>query len=129
MSTTTIKAPPVQVMIIVQLVVILVMAAVTYLLLGKVGAYSTVLGGLISTVPNAYYAHMVFRHRGASAMSRVIRSIYVGEVIKLVMMGAGFAMALILVEPLDELALFAGFVLVHVAGMVALVRIQPGARQ
>lgn len=113
----------------VQLLVTLVMAVAVLLFLGKVSAYSTILGGLISTVPNAYYAHMVFRHRGASAMPRVIRAVYMGEVIKLVMMGAGFAMALTLVSPLNEIALFAGFVLVHMAGMVALAAIQSRARQ
>lgn len=124
MSATTIKAPPVFIMTAVQCVATVVLVAVSYLLWGVVSAYSVLLGGLISTVPNAYYARKVFRHRGARAMTRAVKAIYMGELVKLAMMGAGFGLAFKMVDPLNAFALFAGFVLVHVSGMAALVRVQ-----
>lgn len=116
-------------MIIAQIVVMLVTAAVASLLWGTVTAYSIALGALISIVPNAYYARKVFQHRGARAMTLIVKAIYMGEFIKLTMMGAGFALAFIYVKPLDTMALFAGFVLVHMAGIAALVNIQKRPQQ
>lgn len=57
-------------------------------------------------------------------MKRTVKAIYMGELIKLALMGAGFALAFKYVRPLDAVALFAGFVLVHAAGIAALVKIQ-----
>jgi ATP synthase protein I len=62
-------------------------------------------------------------------MTQVIRSVYIGEAVKLALMGTGFAAAFILVDPLNKLALFMGFILVHVAGMVAVVWNQPGTQR
>ena len=113
----------------VQAIVMLVLALASFLLWGRVFAYSLLLGGLISAVPNAYYARTVFRQLGARAMVRTVKAIYMGELIKLVLMGAGFALAFTLVEPVDAIALFAGFVLVHLVGIVALVKIQAAPQQ
>ena len=129
MSTGTIKAPSLAMMTVVQGAVTLALAITSYLFWGRVSAYSLLLGGLISTVPNAYYARAVFRHRGARALTRTVKAIYMGELIKLAMMGAGFALAFKYVRPVDATALFAGFVLTHAAGMAALVKIQATSRQ
>src|SRR5690554_2899109 len=124
MSSTSIKAPPVRFIALAQCVATLILALVFWVLWGRVSAYSMMLGGLISTVPNAIYARQVFRYRGARAMTQVVKAIYMGEFIKLTLMGSGFALAFTLVEPLDTKALFAGFVLVHGAGIAALAKIQ-----
>jgi ATP synthase protein I len=93
------------------------------LLLGSwVLAYSVLLGGLISLIPNAGFASLVFRHSGARAMGAVVRNAYMGELMKLVTIGAGFGLVFVLVDPLHVPGLFIGFVLVHMAGLVALIR-------
>lgn len=107
----------------------LILAAVFWLLWGRVSAYSLVLGGLISTLPNAVYARQVFRYRGARAMTLVVKAIYMGEFIKLALMGAGFVLTFTLVNPLEVKALFAGFVLVHGIGIAALAKIQAHSQQ
>lgn len=126
---TTIQAPPVARMIAVQSAALLILSAVILLVAGRVSAYSLLTGGLISLLPTAYFAHKAFRYRGARAMTQAVKAIYLGELIKLVLMGTGFALAFNTIRPLDALALFAGFVLVHVTGIAALVTLQQAARK
>ena len=112
--------PPAVRHLLVQVAVLLLLSGSGFLMLGVVLAYSVLLGGLISIVPGAYFVRKVFAYSGARAMHNVVRSVYVGEVIKLLLMGAGFALSFALVDPLHVPGLFAGFILVHGAGMVAL---------
>lgn len=74
-------------------------------------------------IPNAYFAHKVFRYRGARAAKKIVRELYTGETIKLLLMGAGFALSFLYVKPLNTAALFSGFVLVHITGILVFVRI------
>ena len=96
------------------------------LLLSSVLAYSVLLGGLISLIPNAGYASLVFRQSGARAVGAVVRNAMLGELMKLVLIGAGFALVFVLVDPLHVVGLFTGFVFVHLAGLVATIR-TPGS--
>lgn len=93
----------------------------TYLIQGRVGAYSVILGGLVSIIPNAYFGRMVFRHAGARAIETVVKSAYVGEVVKLILMGAGFGLIFAQVDPVSASMVFAGFVLTHLAGIIGLI--------
>jgi ATP synthase protein I len=92
------------------------------LILGGVLAYSVLLGGLISLIPNTGFAILVFRQGGARAMGAVVRNAYLGELMKLVLIGVGFALVFVLVDPLHVIGLFTGFVFVHLAGLVAMIR-------
>ena len=89
---------------------------------GIISAYSLLLGGLISIIPNAYFANKMFREVGARAMERVVKRALVGEVVKIAMIGLGFVLALMLVKPVDVLMLFVGFSLAHIAGIVETAR-------
>jgi ATP synthase protein I len=97
-------------------------ALVVFVTLGAVTAGSVLLGGIISILPNAYFAHCVFRHAGARSIEKAVRSTYQGELIKLLMMGAGFGLVFALVEPIAVPAVFGGFLVVHVGGLLAVVR-------
>jgi len=112
-----------------QAVVLLILSTVTLLVAGRVSAYSLCLGGLISLLPTAYFARRAFRYRGARVMTLAVKAIYLGELIKLALMGAGFGLVFKYVRPLDSIALFAGFVLVHLAGIAALVTLQNATRK
>lgn len=107
-----------------QLAALLLLTGLSYWGLGLVFAYSVMLGGCISIIPNAYFANKVFRVSGARAMESMVRNAYVGELIKLALTGAGFALSFVLVNPLHVPGLFTGFVLVHIAGIAALVTSQ-----
>jgi ATP synthase protein I len=89
---------------------------------GAVSAWSAALGGIISIVPNAYFAHRVFRYSGARSMDKVVRSTYQGELMKLLMTGAGFALVFTQVEPLRVSAVFGGFLAMHAVGLWLIVR-------
>lgn len=120
---SSIKAPPVYKLIAAQVVVAIGLGAAGLMLLNTVSAYSLLIGGLISAVPNAYFARKAFRYRGARATQQIVRSMYIGEAIKLLLTGAGFALSFFYIEPLDAAALFSGFVLVYVTGVLVFVRI------
>ena len=112
---------PVRYLLSVQAITTVLLAG-TALTLGYVVAYSVLFGGLISLIPNAGFASLVFRDSGARAMGAVVRNAFLGEVMKLVMIGAGFGLVFVLVDPLHVPGLFTGFVFVHMAGLVALIR-------
>jgi ATP synthase protein I len=125
---SSIKAPPVRKLAAVQLLVVFGLSSAALLFLGWISAYSVLIGGLINMIPNAYFAHKAFRYRGARAAQKIVRELYTGEAIKLLLMGAGFALSFLYVKPLNTAALFSGFVLVHITGILVFVRISTPPR-
>ena len=123
---STIKAPPIYKIMASQFIAVGLIAAGGYAVLGWTGAYSLLLGGLICAIPSAYFAVKAFQYRGARAAQKIVRAFYLGETIKLLMMSAGFLLSFIFVEPLNTLALFAGFILVYLAGLMALMKLRTG---
>jgi ATP synthase protein I len=121
----TISTPPIGRISLIQVAAMLLLSGASLVVLGKVSAYSVLLGGLISIIPNAYFAAKVFSQSGARAMETVVRNAYLGEFIKLALMGAGFSLVFVLVKPLQAPGVFAGFVLVHIVWLVSLIRLQP----
>ncbi|HHX82060.1 MAG TPA: F0F1 ATP synthase subunit I [Pseudomonadaceae bacterium] len=105
-----------------QSVVLILLVLGMLLVAGKLAAQSAALGGLVSILPQAWFTRQVFRHSGARSMEKVVRNAYVGELVKLLMMGAGFALIFTLVEPVAAAAVFIGFVVSHLAGLLALAR-------
>ena len=121
---STIKAPPIYKIIASQFVAVGVVTAIGYTILGWISAYSLLLGGLICAIPNGYFATKAFQYRGARAAQKIVQAFYVGEAIKILLMCAGFALSFKYVSPLDIWALFAGFLLVYLVGLWALIKIQ-----
>lgn len=75
----------------------------------KVFALSALCGGLIAVVPQAYFATLAFRWRGAKSARAIARSSYAGEVGKFLLSVAGFAVVFATLRPIDGLAVFAGY--------------------
>lgn len=107
---------------VVQSVVLSLLVLGMLLVGGNAAALSVALGGLVSILPQAWFSYSVFRYSGARAMTQVVRSAFVGEGIKLVLMGAGFALIFVFVDTSKPAAVFAGFVATHVAGLLAIAR-------
>ncbi|MEC8859728.1 MAG: ATP synthase subunit I [Pseudomonadota bacterium] len=120
---STIKAPPIYKVAAFQLLFLLLISALAAILAGWVSAYSLLIGGLISLIPGTLFASRVFKYRGARAAQMIAREVYRGEAIKLVLSAASFALSFIYVEPLNVVALFSGFVLVYLAGVVLFARL------
>lgn len=92
-----------------QLVVVLLLAAVLWQWKGVVAGYSGLCGGLIAWLPNMYFAHKAFRFSGARAAQAIVRSFYAGEAGKLILTAALFTLTFAGVKPLAPLAVFAVF--------------------
>ena len=127
MTGAEIARPPVHRITLAQLVV-LVPLCLLLLALDKVCAYSVLSGGLVAIVPQAYFAALAFRWRGARSARAMARSGYTGEIGKFLLSIAGFAVVFAAVRPIDGLAVFAGFLAmlaIQITGSWLLLRERP----
>ena len=108
MTGAEIKRPPVHRITLAQLAV-LIPLCLLLLALDKVSAYSVLSGGLIAIVPQAYFAALAFRWRGARSARAIAHSSYAGEIGKFFLSVAGFAVVFAVLRPIDGLAVFAGY--------------------
>lgn len=108
MAGAEIARPPVHRITLVQLAT-LVPLCLFLLAYDKVYAYSVASGGLIGIVPQAYFAALAFRRRGARSARDIARSSYAGEIGKFLLSVAGFAVVFAMVRPIDGLAVFIGY--------------------
>ncbi|MDI9243803.1 ATP synthase subunit I [Marinobacter sp. CHS3-4] len=81
----------------------------------RLAGYSAFIGGLIYVIPNAYFAHRMFRFEGARQARLVVGNMFRAESIKLALTAVFFAAVFILIEPIHVSALLFTF-----AVMVAL---------
>lgn len=115
---TNLRPPPVYKVIAVQFITTAALAAVSLLLLHKVIAYSVLLGGLISALPNSYFVLQAFRYRGASKADKVVKSFIKGELGKIGITIILFALSFTLITNVNEISLILGFIAVHFAGVI-----------
>lgn len=108
MTGAEIARPPVYRITLTQLVV-LALLCVILLASDKVRAYSMLSGGLIAILPQAYFAALAFRWRGARSARAIAHSSYAGQVGKFLLSIAGFAAVFVLLRPIDAPAVFAGY--------------------
>jgi ATP synthase protein I len=81
-----------------QLVFALAIAVALGLTLGGGGAYAALVGGLVGVVPNFYLALRMARSSGNAAAEMALRTIYVGELIKIAFTVAMFIIAIVLLD-------------------------------
>lgn len=103
--------------IITQLVATLVLFVVL-LIFDFTIAYSSLAGGLIATLANAWFALKVFRINPAVAAETLLTTFYVGEIYKFLFTGAMFVVAFVLIKPLSIVALLVTFFLIHMTPAV-----------
>lgn len=103
--------------IIAQLLATLVVAAIL-LMFDRVVAYSSLVGGLIATLANAWLAIKVFRVKSTVAAESLLTTFYVGEIYKFVFTGAMFIVAFVLIKPVSAIALLLTYFLIHMTPAV-----------
>ena len=108
MAGAGILRPPVYRITLAQLA-ILVLLCLLLLASDEVRAYSVLSGGLIAILPQAYFAALTFRWRGARSARAIARSSYAGQVGKFLLSVAGFAAVFVALRPIDAPAVFAGY--------------------
>lgn len=112
------KPPPVYKVILTQLGVAIILAAMFLLFTTTITAYSLLLGGLISALPNSYFALHAFRYHGARNAKKVVKGFIRGELGKIIITIVLFALSFTLITNLNELALILGFIATHFSGVV-----------
>lgn len=92
-----------------QLIALLTIAAVVSIWAGLQASGSILLGGLVSVLPTAYFARVVFRYNGAGAAQHIVKCFYKGEAIKMFLTFGLFAL---IFKTLDivPLAFMVGFI-------------------
>ena len=108
MPGAEIARPPVHRITLAQLAT-LTLLCLPLLAYDQVVAWSLAAGGLIAIIPQAYFARLAFRWRGANSARAVARSSYAGEIGKFMLSIAGFAVVFATVRPISGLAVFAGY--------------------
>ena len=108
MAGAEIARPPVHRITLAQLAILAVLCLPLFAYDGRV-AWSLAAGGLIAIIPQAYFAMLAFRWRGASSARAIARSSYAGETGKFLLSVAGFAVVFATVRPISGLAVFAGY--------------------
>ena len=112
-SKSRITRPPYINVVLTQFVAALCIATVASFF-STVHGYSSLLGGLICAIPNAWFAFRSFEYQGARAAQQIVKNFYRAEAIKLGLTAVLFGLTFKLVDPLEPLTLFVTFFLVQV---------------
>ena len=94
----------------VQLAVLFLASLLLLIISSSTSAISALAGGLISVVPNAYFARWAFRYSGARSATHVAQSFYRGEAGKFVLTTLLFAGVFILLKPINVVILFLAYI-------------------
>ena len=97
-----------------------VLAAVLWGLYGHVAGYSALLGSLTCVIPNAFLALRLVAPRRDPGAGALVRAAYIGELGKLGLTVLMFSIVFVLVRPLSPAALFAGFIAAQFMTLVGL---------
>lgn len=89
---------------------------------GVEAAYSALLGGMISLVPDYYFARRVFRRYADRSPVETAGIMLRAEITKIALVVLMFGAVFAFVMALNVLALIAGYVLVKATGVVVSVR-------
>ncbi len=95
-----------------QFMITLLMAALL-LFFDVVIAYSALTGGCIATIASAWFAYKVFRISPESAAEAMLASAFMGEIYKIILTGALFICAFVLIKPLSAVTLLITYFIVH----------------
>ena len=126
MSGAEIARPPVHRITLAQLA-LLIPSSLLLLAIDKVVAFSVLGGGLVAVVPQAYFAVLAFRWRGARSAKGIVRSGNVGEVGKFLLSVIGFALVFATLRPINAPAVFGGYLamlVIQISGSWLLLRHQ-----
>ena len=72
-------------------------------------AISVLVGGLVQILPQAWFSRQAFKYAGATKVDKVVRSMYRGELGKVVMTATLFAIVFTVSKQWNYLALFTTF--------------------
>jgi ATP synthase protein I len=95
-----------------------VVISVILLIFDGVKAYSALTGGLVATIANAWFAYKVFSVSPDSAAETMVASAYMGEIYKIILTGALFISAFVVIKPISAAALLITYFVIHMTPAV-----------
>lgn len=107
---TTISKPAILKVTLYQLAVLILLVGILSFE-DKLLALSALVGGLIQVIPQAWFSRQAFKYAGARQMDLVVKSMYRGELGKVLLTAAMFAAAFTLNKQWNYIALFSAFLL------------------
>ena len=107
---STIARPPLLRIVVIQSMIVVLVAGSLGLSHGAVSGYSFFIGCLIQIAGSAYFARQVWRYSGARQTRSMVQAMYAGESGKILLTASMFAAVFILVEPLNGVLVFAGYI-------------------
>lgn len=81
-------------------------------------AYSALAGGLIATLANTWFAVKVFGEKRVNEPVIQLRALYTGEIYKIVLTGALFIIAFVMIRPINAVTLLITYFVVHMTPAV-----------
>jgi ATP synthase protein I len=106
---STIPTPRVYWIIIIQIILTCVIAGLFLITKHQASALSALCGGLIYTIPNAYFIRKAWQYVGASKMAHTVSSFYKGETWKMFLSALLFAALFKSFPQADVIAVFSAF--------------------
>ncbi|MEM1243524.1 MAG: ATP synthase subunit I [Pseudomonadota bacterium] len=117
MKSLTLRAKVMQFIGLQALVIVLLGLAIGFWL-GGLLAKSFIIGGAVSMIPSAIFSYCLFKEVQASAAARIIARFYLGELIKFVLIGVLFVLAIKNIE-LNLLLFIIGFIIAQMGMWLA----------
>jgi ATP synthase protein I len=97
-------------LVVLQGIVVVTAAIIAWLIIDKRAAYAILLGGVVSILPNLYFAWRLFHRIYGYSAQRLLMTFYRNEIIKLVLMGLLF-IVIIKLKIVANLPFIIGFIL------------------
>ncbi|MFC3152698.1 ATP synthase subunit I [Litoribrevibacter euphylliae] len=116
---STIPTPKVLRIILAQCVVTCLMAGLFLVFKHENAALSALFGGMIYTIPNAYFVRKAWQYTGASQTAHAVRSFYKGETWKMVLSASLFGLLFKSYPQADLIAVFMTFVAAMMCNIMA----------
>lgn len=93
----------------IQICVLLCVSAISWFFAGNVAGYSALLGAWVCLCSGWLFATIFFKHHGAKNAKKILNAFYMGEVFKLLLTGACFAVIFASIE-VKGLHFFGGYI-------------------
>lgn len=83
-------------------------------------ARSVAVGALLNWIAQTVFTSFVFRYTGAQARHNIVGQLYLGQIVKWVIVIVGFSIIFMTIKPLSAAAVITGFILMQIGHFITL---------
>lgn len=117
------EPPPVHRITLTQVSALLPSCLLIAVFFDRESAVSFLAGGVVSVVPQAWFAVRLFGVKQRRSLQEAARTAYVSQILKFLFQALGFALVFALLRPLNAPAVFAGFCIMWALQVVGSARL------